>query len=286
MLVYLNGDWIPADSAHVSVFDRGFIFGDSVYEVIPVYGHRRLREAAHLARLKASMTAVGMDERLRPVHWPTVCARLAETLPSGDGTLYLQVTRGAAPRQHAFPANAPLTLFAYARPRVSEPTGSAACEVTAVLCDDIRWARCDIKTTSLIANVLLVQEALSRGADEALLVRDDRVNEGAVSNVFAMCGDRLRTAPRSHLILGGITRDVVLELAAGLGVAVEERAPSRTELSGAREVFITSSSREVAAVTHIDGRPVGDGGVQGPVFRRLHSAFQTFKEEVRMGRRM
>ena len=286
MLVYLNGDWIPADSARVSVFDRGFVFGDSVYEVIPVYGHRPFREAAHLARLKASMTAVGMDERLGPVHWPSVCARLAETLPTGDGTLYLQVTRGAAPRQHAFPANAPLTLFAYARPRVSEPTGSAACEVTAVLCDDIRWARCDIKTTSLIANVLLVQEALSRGADEALLVRDDRVNEGAVSNVFAMCGDRLRTAPRSHLILGGITRDVVLELAAGLGVAVEERAPSRTELSGAREVFITSSSREVAAVTHIDGRPVGDGGVQGPVFRRLHSAFQTFKEEVRMGRRM
>lgn len=184
MLVYLNGDWIPADSARVSVFDRGFVFGDSVYEVIPVYGHRPFREAAHLARLKASMTAVGMDERLGPVHWPSVCARLAETLPTGDGTLYLQVTRGAAPRQHAFPANAPLTLFAYARPRVSEPAGNAAC--TAILCDDIRWARCDIKTTSLIANVLLVQEALSRGADEALLVRDDRVNEGAVSNVFAV----------------------------------------------------------------------------------------------------
>ncbi|RCN58450.1 aminotransferase class IV [Acidiferrobacter thiooxydans] len=283
MLVYLNGDWIPADSARVSVFDRGFVFGDSVYEVIPVYGHRPFREAAHLARLKASMTAVGMDERLGPVHWPSVCARLAETLPTGDGTLYLQVTRGAAPRQHAFPANAPLTLFAYARPRVSEPAGNAAC--TAILCDDIRWARCDIKTTSLIANVLLVQEALSRGADEALLVRDDRVNEGAVSNVFAVCGEQLLTAPRNHLILGGITRDVVLELAAGLGIVVEERAPSRAELSDAREVFITGSSREVTAVTRIDGKPVGDGR-PGPVFHRLHAAFQTFKEEVRMGRRM
>ncbi|AWP22175.1 MAG: aminotransferase class IV [Gammaproteobacteria bacterium] len=283
MLVYLNGDWIPADSARVSVFDRGFIFGDSVYEVIPVYGHRTFRETAHLARLKASMAAVGMDEHLGPVHWPSVCARLAETLPSGDGTLYLQVTRGAAPRQHAFPANAPLTLFAYARPRVSEPAGNTAC--TAILCDDIRWTRCDIKTTSLIANVLLVQEALSRGADEALLVRDDRVNEGAVSNVFAVCGERLLTAPRSHLILGGITRDVVVELAAGLGIVVEERAPSRAELSGAHEVLITSSSREVAAVTRIDGKPVGDGR-PGPVFHRLHAAFQTFKEEVRMGRRM
>ena len=283
MLVYLNGDWIPADSARVSVFDRGFVFGDSVYEVIPVYGYRPFREAAHLARLKASMIAVGMDERLGPVHWPSVCARLAETLPSGDGTLYLQVTRGAAPRQHAFPANAPLTLFAYARPRVSEPAGNVAC--TAILCDDIRWTRCDIKTTSLIANVLLVQEALSRGADEALLVRDDRVNEGAVSNVFAVCGEQLLTAPRSHLILGGITRDVVLELAAGLGIVVEERAPSRAELSGAREVLITGSSREVTAVTRIDGKPVGDGR-PGPVFHRLHAAFQTFKEEVRMGRRM
>ncbi|WP_298134110.1 aminotransferase class IV [Acidiferrobacter sp.] len=284
MLVYLNGDWIPAESARVSVFDRGFIFGDSVYEVIPVYGHRPFREAAHLARLKASMAAAGMDERLGPVHWPAVCARLAETLQSGDGILYLQVTRGAAPRQHGFPVNAPLTLFAYARPRVSEPAGSAAHEVTAIVCDDIRWGRCDIKTTSLIANVLLVQEALTRGADEALLIRDGRVNEGAVSNVFAVCDGQLRTAARSHLILGGITRDVVLELAAQLGISVLECAPSRDELTGAQEVLITSSGREVAAVTHIDGRPVGNGR-PGPVFDRLHTAFQAFKEDVRMGRR-
>ncbi len=284
MLVYLNGDWIPGEDACVSVFDRGFVFGDSVYEVIPVYGYRLFREAAHLARLKASMAAVGMGMGALTVTWSAVFARLAETLPSGEGTVYLQVTRGAAPRQHTFPANAPLTVFAYARPRVSEPGVGAGYEISAILCDDIRWSRCDIKTTSLIANVLLAQEAAARGAEEALLVRDDRVNEGAVSNVFAVRAGRLLTAPCNHLILGGVTRDVVLELATGLGIPFEERAPSRAELLGADEVFITSSGREVAAVTRIDDRPVGDGRL-GPVFRRLHAAFQTFKEEVRIGTR-
>lgn len=284
MLVYLNGDWIPGEDACVSVFDRGFVFGDSVYEVIPVYGYRLFREEAHLARLKASMTAVGMDVNALTVTWSAVFGRLAETLPSGEGTVYLQVTRGAAPRQHAFPANAPLTVFAYARPRVPETGVGAGYEISAILCDDIRWARCDIKTTSLIANVLLAQEAAARGAEEALLVRNDSVNEGAVSNVFAVRAGRLFTAPRNHLILAGVTRDVVLELAAGLGIPVEDRAPSRAELLGAEEVFITSSGRELAAVTRIDGRPVGDGRL-GPVFRRLHAAFQTFKEEVRIGTR-
>ncbi len=283
MLVYLNGDWMPAESARVSAFDRGFIFGDGVYEVIPVYGHRPFREAAHLARLADSMAAVGMVGQQFAIRWPAILARLTDTLRSGDGSLYLQVTRGSAPRQHAFPANAPPTVFAYARP--GDPTAGAGFEVAAILCDDIRWGRCDIKTTSLIANVLLVQEALSRGADEALLVRDDRVNEGAVSNVFAVSAGRLLTAPRDRLILGCITRDVVLELAAELGIAVEERAPSRAELVGADEVFITSSGREVAAVTRIDGAPVGSG-VPGSVFCRLHTAFQIFKEEVRMGKRV
>lgn len=284
MLVYLNGDWIPGEEARVSVFDRGFVFGDSVYEVIPVYGYRLFRETAHLSRLKASMAAVGMHVNALTVTWSAVFARLVETLPSGEGTVYLQVTRGAAPRQHAFPANAPLTVFAYARPRVPETGAGAGYEISAILCEDIRWARCDIKTTSLIANVLLAQEAVARGADEALLVRDDRVNEGAVSNVFAVRGGRLFTASRSPFILAGVTRDVVVELAAGLDIPLEERAPSRAELLGAEEVFITSSGRELAAVTRIDDRPVGDGRL-GPVFRRLHTAFQTFKEEVRMGKR-
>ncbi len=284
MLVYLNGDWIPAEEARVSVFDRGFTFGDGVYEVIPVYGHRPFRLNAHLQRLRQSMTAVGMSDKKLAVDWDTVTTRLADSLSSGDGTVYLQISRGAAPRQHGFPANAPMTVLAYARPAAIETVKGPLREATAILRDDIRWTRCDIKTTSLIANVLLVQEALQAGADEALLVRDGYVNEGAVSNVFIVRDGRLITAPPNHLILGGITRDVIIELAHAIGIPVIEIAPRRAELLEADEVLITSSGREVTAVTRVDGAPVGTGR-PGPVFQRLHAAFQTFKEEVRTGAR-
>ena len=282
MIVYLNGEWIPAEQARVSVFDRGFIFGDSVYEVIPVYGHKPFRVAAHVRRLEASLTAVGMDKRRLGLDWPSFFGQLAETLPSGEGGIYLQISRGAAPRQHAFPANAPLTVFAYARPQIADASERLAIGIKAVLLDDTRWSRCDIKSTSLMANVLLVQEALARGADEALLVRDGYVNEGAVSNLFIVRSGRLSTAPRSHSILGGVTRDVLLELASLCAIPVDEQAQTRSELLAAEEVLITSSTRELTAVTEIDARPVG-GGSPGPVFRQLYRAFQALKDDVRQG---
>ncbi|HUW98876.1 MAG TPA: aminotransferase class IV [Acidiferrobacter sp.] len=281
MQVYLNGEWIPAEEARVSVFDRGFVFGDSIYEVIPVYGYRPFRVAAHITRLKASLAAVGMDAQPLKLEWDDLFNRLAETMTSADGSIYLQISRGTAPRQHRFPANAPLTVFAYAHAH-SPSTGESSDGIRAILHDDIRWARCDIKSTSLIANVLLVQVALEQGADEALLVRDGLVNEGAVSNVFAVRAGRLFTAPRSHFILGGVTRDLLLELAARCAIPAEERAPTRAELLGADEVMITSSSREVVAVTHVDMNPIGDGR-PGPVFRQLHKAFQEFKDGARKG---
>lgn len=283
MLVYLNGEWIPEEDARVSVFDRGFVFGDSVYEVLPVYGDKLFREDAHLCRLRGSMEAVGMDPARLRVNWRTVFRRFIEILASVDGSVYLQVTRGAAPRRHAFPADAPFTVFAYARPQPLDAHKGASSGLAAAVLDDIRWGRCDIKTASLIANVLLVQEALKRGADEALLIRDGCVTEGAVSNIFVATGGALLTAPRGHLILGGITREVVLELAAGLGVPVRERAATRAELFAADEVLLTSSSREVAPVTRLDGRPVGTGQ-PGPIFRRLDEAFQAFKADVRAGK--
>ncbi len=281
MLCYVNGAWLPAEEARVSAFDRGFLFGDSVYEVIPLYAGRPFRLGAHLARLRASLAAVGIREPGPEPPWESVCARLGESVAPQDGSLYLQVSRGSAPRQHAFPRDAEPTVFAYARVREPEPAG-AQTGLKAVLLDDIRWMRCDIKSTSLIANVLLTQEAVVRGADEALLVRDGSVNEGAVSNVFAVRSGRLLTAPLSHLILGGITRDVVLELANAQGVPTEERAIARDELLACDEVLITSSTREVAAVTEIDGQAVGDGR-PGAVFRRLHAAFQGFKDALRAG---
>lgn len=282
MIVYLNGEWIPAEQARIPVFDRGFIFGDSVYEVIPVYGYKPFRVAEHIRRLEASLTAVGMDPHRLRLDWPSFFGQLADTLPSGDGSMYLQISRGAAPRQHAFPANAPLTVFAYARPQIADASERLTIGIKAVLLDDIRWARCDIKSTSLMANVLLVQEALARGADEALLVRDGYVNEGAVSNVFAVRSGRLVTAPRGHNILGGITRDVLLELATLCAIPLDERPPTRSELLAADEVLVTSSTREVTAVTEIDARPVGAGS-PGPIFRQLYNAFQTLKDDIRQG---
>ncbi|MHB8253001.1 MAG: aminotransferase class IV [Acidiferrobacter sp.] len=284
MLVYLNGEWIPAEEARVSVFDRGFIFGDSVYEIIPVYGRRPFRVAKHVERLKASLAAVGMDKQHLDLEWHSFFGRLADTLTSGDGSIYLQISRGTAPRQHGFPANAPLTVFAYARPQAADAAKGSTIGLKAVLLDDIRWLRCDIKCTSLIANVLLVEEALERGADEALLVRDGIVNEGAVSNVFVVVSGHLLTAPRSHLILGGITRDVVLELADACKIPALERAPTRAELLTADEVMITSSAREVAAVTHVDAQAIADGK-PGPLFCQLYRAFQEFKDDVRRGTR-
>jgi len=285
MVVYLNGEWLPAEDACVSVFDRGFMFGDSVYEVVPVYGARPFRQAQHMARLRASMVAAGMDLGRFTGDWNGIFYRLIEDLGPGDGTIYLQVTRGVAPRQHAFPAHVPLTVFAYARRKAADPYKRGSGGISAVVLDDIRWARCDIKSTALIANVLLVQEALRRGADEAILVRSDVVTEGAVSNVFVLKDGVLLTAPCSSFILGGITRDVVQELARRADIPIQERAPTRIELLTADEVLITSSSWEVAAVTQLDLQPVGTG-LPGPVFMRLFDAFQAFKDEVRMGTRV
>lgn len=282
MRVYLNGNWVPAETASVSAFDRGFVFGDGVYEVVPIYGERPFRAAAHVRRLVASLAAVRITVPHGMGDWPALFDALAQTLPAGagDGSIYLQVTRGAAPRQHCFPRNAPPTVFGYARPHMPVPPADIAHGIRAVLLDDIRWRRCDIKSTSLLANVLLVQAAVEQGAAEALLVRDGYVYEGAVSNVFAVCAGTLVTAPCGPLILNGITRDVILELAHRGGVPVRNEAPTRAELLAADEVMITSSTREIVAVTRIGDHKVGSGH-PGPVFRTLYNAFQSFKDAVR-----
>ncbi|MHB1566465.1 MAG: aminotransferase class IV [Acidiferrobacter sp.] len=282
MRVYLNGNWVPAEAASVSAFDRGFVFGDGVYEVVPIYGERPFRAAAHIQRLTASLAAVRITVPHGMGDWPALLDALAQTLPAGagDGSIYLQVTRGAAPRQHSFPRNAPATVFGYARPHMPVPPADIAGGIRAVLLDDIRWRRCDIKSISLLANVLLVQAAVEQGAAEALLVRDGRVYEGAVSNVFAVCAGTLVTAPCGPLILNGITRDVILELAHGAGVPIRDEALTRAELLAADEVMITSSTREIVAVTRIGDHKIGSGH-PGPVFRALYNAFQSFKDAVR-----
>lgn len=282
MIVYLNGNWVDESDAKVSVFDRGFVFGDGVYEVIPVYGKKPFRINAHLDRLNKSLNAIDLRSPYTFTEWTTLCHQLSNLLTDGEGSLYIQVTRGASPRQHAFPSHYTPTVFAYAKPHTPLPHTYVTEGVQTVLVQDIRWTRCDIKSISLLANVLLAQEATARGATEALLVRDGYVNEGAVSNLFVAQSGRLFTAPTDHLILNGITRDVVLELAQNCAIEVTEQAPTQAQLLAADEVLLTSSTREIIAATMVDNQPIGLGR-PGPIFHRLYEAFQTFKTAIRNG---
>src|SRR3990170_7320175 len=222
-LVYLNGQFLPPETARVSVFDRGFVFGDGVYEVIPVFGGRLFRLPQHLARLDASLREIRLANPLNPAQWGEVFARLVREQGGGDQSIYLQITRGVAPRDHAFPPNITPTVFAYAQPLKYSPPEELAQGVAAVTAADIRWQRCDIKAIALLANALLRQQAIEQGAAEAILVRDGVVTEGAASNIFVVSGDRLVTPPKGPYILPGITRDLVVEIAHANKIACEEK---------------------------------------------------------------
>lgn len=279
--VYLNGTLLPPDQARVSAFDRGFIFGDGVYEVIPVYGGRPFRLARHLLRLAQSLAAVRIRNPLADAEWASVCARLIAENGGGELSLYLQVTRGVAPRDHAFPDVEP-TVFGYAQPLSTPEAAQLAQGGSAVTVDDIRWARCDIKAVALLANVLLRQQAVERGATEAILIRDGQVTEGAASNIFIVKHERAITPPQGRLILPGITRDLVLELARRAGVDVAEAPISEAELHAADEVWMTSSTKEIFPLVRIDDRPIG-GGRPGPMHAKLHGLYQRYKHAFRAG---
>lgn len=277
--VYLNGDYLPLEEARIPVMDRGFLFGDGVYEVIIAYGGRPMRLTEHMDRLDASLAAIRIADPLSREQWYGIFRRLLGT-DAGDKVLYLQVTRGVdAQRNHLFPAVASPTVFAMAwdaRPRCAD---IARTGVAAITLDDLRWLRCDIKSTALLGNVLLRQEAEEAGGEESILVRDGRVTEGSSSNVFLVHNGELVTPPKDQLVLPGITRDLVLELAAGAGIPCSEREIARGELMRADEIWITSSSREVAPVTRLDDAPVGDG-VPGPLWRQLDALYQDHKAHL------
>lgn len=273
-LCYLNGDYLPLDEARVSVLDRGFIFGDGVYEVIPVFGGRVLRLAQHLARLARSLEAVAIASPLSELEWSVVIERLLAAQSGADFTVYVQVTRGVAPRLHQPPAGLAPTVFVMVTPLTPV---SPDVTVKAITHEDFRWQRCDIKTTSLLANVLLRQAAAAAGAAEAILIRDGMVSEGAASNVFVVSDSQLCTPPLSALLLPGVTRDLLIEVLASTADAVRERPITRDELARADEIFLTSSGRELAPVSHLDGKPVGTGA-PGPVYRRTVARYAAFKQ--------
>lgn len=281
--VYLNGEFVAAEEARVSVFDRGMIFGDGIYEVIPAYGGAPFRWNQHLQRLNGNLEAVGIATPFTRAEWERVLTELTREGGGRDQYVYLQVTRGVAPRDHAFPPETRPTVFAYAQILPEIPRAQIEDGVAVVTAGDYRWLRCDLKTTSLIANVMLRQYAKERGVMETVLIRDGMVTEGAATNIFAVIGGVVRTAPHGPHILPGVTRDLVVELLQRHAIAHDERAFTEAELRQAAEVWLTSSTKEILPITRIDGAPVADGR-PGPVFERALALFQRYKEECRQGR--
>jgi len=275
--VYLNGEFIPLEEACVPVMDRGFLFGDGVYEIIPVYGGRPFRLSQHMERLDNSLRSVRMENPLQRDAWGRIFARLTGST-SDDQLLYLQVTRGMDRiRNHLFPQGVEPTVLVMAWTAVPRDPDISATGVAAVVLEDNRWHRCDIKATALLGNVLLRQAAQDAGATEAILVRDGLVTEGSSTNPFVVQDGEILTPPASNRLLRGVTRDLVLELARGADMPCAERYITRDELETADELWISSSSREVQPVTLLDGKPVGEG-VPGALWRRMDGLFQDYKQ--------
>ena len=284
-MVFLNGRFLPIEEAHVPVLDRGFIFGDGVYELVPVYSRVPFRLDEHLDRLERSLAEVKIRNPHSRPQWRDVIYRLVDAQPFEDQGVYFQVTRGVAKRDHAFPKAGDPTVFMMANPLVTPPGELVEKGAAAVSAQDNRWLRCDIKSISLIGNVLLRQVSAEAGAAETILFRDGKLTEASASNVFAVKAGVILTPPKSNLILPGITYDVVTELAKANGLPLEFREVEESEVRRADELWVTSSSKEVLAIVSLDGATVGDGR-PGPVFARMYRLYQEFKQKVmRAGKR-
>lgn len=280
-IVHLDGEFLPKSEARISVDDRGFVFADGVYEVTPVYRGRLFRFADHLARLRRGLAALRIDfdpMELEALHQSLVERNGLESEPLA--IVYLQITRGTAPRSHPFPSPpvAP-TVYAFAR-RYLRPSEERWSEgFTAITTPDIRWSRCDLKTVGLLPAVLAQQKALDAGADEAIFVKDGMVLEGAHANAFTVFGDRVVTHPGTHQILAGVTRKAVLESARRAGIPTEERAVTLDEVrDSATELFVTGTTTEVRPCVRLDDTVLGDG-VPGPVTRAIREAFHRLVED-------
>ncbi|MDH5300787.1 MAG: D-amino acid aminotransferase [Gammaproteobacteria bacterium] len=276
--VYLNGQFIAREQATVSVLDRGFLLGDGVYEVIPVYHGKAFRLEQHLQRLENSLHAIHLPPPLNARQWTDIVGRLIQLHGGGDQSLYLQVTRGPGMRDHLFPTQINPTVFAMTtRLPVA---GTAEPEAASALClADSRWEHCNIKSISLLANILAKQQAFSQGKSEAFLIRDGLLTEGTASNVFMVKDGVIVTPPNGPHLLPGVTRDLILELAHTHQMPAQERDISQDELYLADEIWLTSSAREIVPVTELDNRPVGNGQ-PGPVWRQMLRHYRQFKANL------
>ena len=275
-IVYLNGEFVVLADAKISVLDRGFIYGDGVYEVIPIYARTPFRMPHHLKRLQYSLDGIRLANPHTETHWDALVRELAARQAFDDQALYLQITRGVAKRDHAFPRGVPPTVFMMSNPLPLPTREQVEKGVAVVTAEDNRWHRCDLKTTSLLGNVLMRQLAVDGNAMETVMFRDGHLTEASASNVLIVKNGVVVAPPKDNLILPGITYDAALEVTRAAGVPLEVRKVPRAEALAADEMWLSSSTKEVLAITRIDGVAFG-GGVPGPVFREVWQAFQAAK---------
>lgn len=279
-LCHLNGVVLPLQDARISPLDRGFLYSDGAYEVMPVYAGRPFRFEAHAARMTGSLAGIRMEDPHTRSEWHDILGELIDANGGGDQYIYWMVTRGAERgRNHAPLPNIPRTVFAFCAPW--PPTSQSALQqgVGCITAQDTRWARCDIKSVSLLANVLLRQLAVDANAAEAILLRDGDLMEASASAVHVVIDGAVLSPPNSHRILPGTTRSAVEEMATRAGIPYRSRRITETELRAAAEVWISAATREVQAVTSIDGKPIGDGK-PGPLWRRVYEELQRYKREL------
>jgi D-alanine transaminase len=271
-MILIHDQLTKRENAHIDIEDRGYQFGDGVYEVIRVYKGNPFRMKDHLSRFQRSADEIGLKLPYKLDRLEELLHQLIQANAMSEGNIYLQATRGVAPRSHPFPDQSQSVVVAYTM-KAKRPLDAIQNGIRAITEADIRWLRCDIKSLNLLGAVLAKQKAKENGSQEAILHRDGTVTEGSSTNVFMVKNNEIITHPANHLILHGITRVVVLEMAEELGIAVKEEPFTLSEMQAADEVFITSTTMEISPVIRIDGNPVGVGK-PGPVVRRLQETFE------------
>ncbi len=275
-IAWLNGEFVPLEEARIPVLDRGFIFGDGIYEVVPVYAGRAFRWTHHLARLKRSLAAVSILNPHSDAQWTQLVSDLVARHEWKNQFVYMQVTRGVARRDHAFPQGIRPTVFAMSSELIEPPASQVAEGVAAISLPDERWLHCDIKSVSLLGNVLARQQAASAGAAECVMFRDGFLTEGSASNIWVARNGTLFGPPKDQLVLEGVRYGLIAELCEATGIPLDIRRILREEVQAADELLLSSATKEVLPITRLDGRPVGSGR-PGPVFAALHAAYQRAK---------
>lgn len=279
--VFLNGEFLPLEKAKISVLDRGFLFADGVYEVIPAYGGKLFRLQQHIDRLNNSLAAIRMKPVMTDQQWADALTTLIEPHAKSDQSVYLQVTRGSSEqRDHPLPADYTPTIFAMCQQIATDSLNTIAKGINAITLDDIRWDWCHIKSVALLGNILLKQQANDQGCTEAILLRNGFATEGSASNLFIVKDAQLITPPKSHHLLPGITRDLVLELAIKQGIKCEEKEISEQQLISADEIWLTSSTKEIMPVIQLNRRAVGSGQ-PGALWQQVSTSYRDFKNQLR-----